>query len=89
MIAVICEAFGCVPSVAVREIDRGYGDLIWRILDLRAFANMKHQRDEAKKNPRDLTIEEGEEPDLEAMLLDEIERAVDVERVAEMRARRG
>lgn len=50
----MCEAFGCLPSEAIREIEQGSAELVWRILDLRAFARAV----EAKNNPS-ATIEEG------------------------------
>ena len=37
MLSVVCEAFGCVPSVAERELDQ-HGDLVFDILDLRSYA---------------------------------------------------
>lgn len=33
----MCEEFGCVPSVAEREIDQ-HGELVFDIVDLRAYA---------------------------------------------------
>lgn len=45
----MCEAFGCLPSQAVRELDEEDADLVWTILDMRAYARMKATFDGAKK----------------------------------------
>lgn len=42
MLSVVCEAFGCVPSVAERELDQ-HADLVFDILDLRAYAQAYHR----------------------------------------------
>lgn len=42
VIGQVCEAFHCVPSVAERELDQ-HADLVFDILDLRAYAHAYHR----------------------------------------------
>lgn len=58
VVSCVCEAFGCLPSEALREIVEGPAELIWRILELRAFARGKEEADHARRDPK-ATIEEG------------------------------
>lgn len=43
----MCEAFACLPSQARAELETDAELTVWRILELRAYARMKHTRDAA------------------------------------------
>jgi hypothetical protein len=46
----VCEAFGCVPSVARRELlEANPNGYLWRILELRGYRDTKRAIDRAKK----------------------------------------
>jgi len=45
----ICEEFQCLPSEAVRELDKDYRKLIFEILRMRVYAASKHRFDNMKK----------------------------------------
>lgn len=45
----VCEAFGCLPSEARREIEDEDADLLFTILDLRGYASAKATVDAATK----------------------------------------
>lgn len=46
----VCEEFGCVPSVAIRELEDGPAELIWDIVELRAYARAKATVERATKD---------------------------------------
>ncbi len=46
----ICDEFGCLPSVAIREMEETPAGLLWTILDMRAYARAKADIDRAKED---------------------------------------
>lgn len=44
----ICEAFGCTPSVAWRELTAGPHGLVWEVIEARAYRNTKARIEAAK-----------------------------------------
>lgn len=53
MVAVVCEAFDCLPSVAVRELETNPWPLVLDVIELRSYADAHRQVRHAKdaKNP--------------------------------------
>lgn len=53
MIAVICNAFDCLPSVALRELEINPWPLVLDVIELRSFADAHRQVEKADdpKNP--------------------------------------
>jgi hypothetical protein len=51
----VCEEFDCLPSQAMRELELGDADLVFDILDLRAYARTKEMVDHAK-SPGDVKV---------------------------------
>lgn len=47
--SVVCEAFGCLPSHARRELEDEDAELVFTILELRGYANAKAHVDAATK----------------------------------------
>ena len=46
----VCEGFHCVPSVAREELETDPDRTALMILEMRAYAETKRRRDEAKKS---------------------------------------
>lgn len=54
----MCEAFGCRPTEAIRELEEAPNGLIWEILELRGYADAKRAVDRNradKKVPLEVT----------------------------------
>lgn len=49
VVSAVCEAFSCLPSQALRELETADADLVFTILDLRAYARAKAEVDAAQK----------------------------------------
>lgn len=49
VISRVCEEFGCLPSQAIRELERNE-DLVFEIIELRAYASTKQACDQADAN---------------------------------------
>lgn len=43
----VCESFGCMPNDAIEAIENDVGGLIFKIIELRAYASAKQQYDSA------------------------------------------
>jgi len=80
LVSRICEEFGCVPSVAVRELTEDSERRALTILELRAYANTKAAV-EAAKMPSEVPV--GRMADLVQRVEVDVWRA----RTAEQRAR--
>lgn len=66
----VCEEFGCLPSHAVRELEDGDADLVFTILEMRAYARTKEMVDRAERKadlPNTAAVRRVLEIELEAM----------------------
>lgn len=49
MVSIVCEAFHCLPSAAVAELQHAPAGLIEDVLELRAYAHAKRLYDQANR----------------------------------------
>jgi len=48
IISRVCEEFNCLPSAAIREIKNDPAQMVFDIMELRAYANTKEMLDNSK-----------------------------------------
>lgn len=67
VISRICEEFNCLPNAAVQAILEDEGGLLFKIMDLRAYARAKDVYDTTpmEKRPKNATIEKVSEITME------------------------
>ena len=48
----VCEAYGCLPEAAIEAIENDVGGLIFTIMELRSYAETKHEYDSTPMDKR-------------------------------------
>lgn len=47
-VGLICEEFGCTPSVALRELEDGPNGWVWEVIEARRYAKVRAEIEAAK-----------------------------------------
>lgn len=79
-VSVVCEAFSCTPLVALGEIQHAPAGLLEDILELRAYARVKHEMQQATEHRGDMPT---------GPLADIATEIIEAQVLAEFEARRG
>jgi hypothetical protein len=47
-VGLICEEFGCTPSIALRELEDGPNGWVWEVIEARRYAKVRAEIEAAK-----------------------------------------